>query len=143
MSGASKRDSIQPGLVGIDGAWDELAPPDPESVTVTARPPAPLVAEEPRPFSDVPPPADGQTPRANVVQSNDLHEEGFHIDLDLDPVEPKIDIAAASRAANTAAALGRAPRPHTTMKMKAVDLAEALARSAAIDEEEKKKPPKK
>lgn len=135
MSGASKRDSIQPGLVGIDGGWDDAAPPDLASVTVTARPPAPLVAEEPRPFSDAPPSLD------ELIEVID--DEPQHIDLGLDPVEPKIDIAAASRAANTAAALGRAPRPHTTMKMKAVDLEQALARSAALADDEKKKPAKK
>lgn len=129
MSG-SKRETVEP-VLGIDGGWDEAAPPDPLA-NPTARPP-PLVAQEPAPFSDPPPPM-------ILGAEHEVHDEDeVNVSLDLEPVEPKIDIAAASRAANTAAALGRAPKPHTTMKMQAFQLAEALARSTANDEDDNKK----
>jgi hypothetical protein len=134
MSGASKREGIEPAL-GIDLGWDEAAPPDGELSKPTAPPPAPgnLVASEPAPFTDAPPPM-------ILGEEHEVHDEDeVHISLDLEPVEPKIDIAAASRAANTAAALGRAPKPATTMKMNAVQIQEAIARLKADEEEEKKK----
>lgn len=136
MSGSSKREGIESGLGGIDLGWDEAAPPDVELSKPTAPPPAPgagLVAREPTPFSDAPPPM-------ILGEEHEVHDEDeIHVALDLEPLEPKIDIAAASRAANTAAALGRAPKPATTMKMNAVQIREAIARSTAAEEEEKKK----
>ena len=136
MSGGPKRDSIEQALGGIDGGWEEAAPPDPALTKTTERPAPPnagLVAREPAPFSDVPPPPGHEHGRSDPPPLD------LDLDLGLEPLEPKIDIAAASRAANTAAAMGRAPKPRTTTKMKALDLAEALARSTAVDDDTEKK----
>ncbi|MBS2014074.1 MAG: hypothetical protein JST00_14385 [Deltaproteobacteria bacterium] len=141
MSGGPKRDSSEQAFAGLDGAWEEVAPPDPALAKTTERPAPPtsggLVAREPTPFSDVPPPP-GLEPVPGAPPPLDLDLD-LDLDLGLEPLEPKIDVAAASRAANTAAALGRAPKPRTTTKMNALDLAEALARATALDDDEKKK----
>lgn len=48
--------------------------------------------------------------------------------------EVVLDIATTSRAANTAASLGRAPVPQPTAKINPFDLAAALARASKKDE---------
>ena len=52
---------------------------------------------------------------------------------DDEPREPLLDITTLSRAANTAASLGRAPTPQPTKKMKPFELADALARLSKKD----------
>lgn len=132
MSAPNKPPGHEDPELGLDGGWDAAAPPDP-TATNTVRPPPPgamtdeanvdtidievdlSAHSEPPPFDA--PSSSRRDPRAD------------------DSVEPKIDIVAASRAANTAAAMGRAPRARSTTKMKALQLSEALAQASKDDDD--------